>query len=82
MITLGQEEMTAGIIGMIILSFFYNFQFFREKFYDTKEVEFFKSTKSLQLKDELLLQMLNENVRKTSASYCITDPDLPDNPIG
>ena len=84
MITVGQEELIAGLVGIVIISFFYNpleflgYKLHKSIFY----VESFKPTKPLQLKDELLIEMLNENVHKKSPSYCITDPDLPDNPIG
>lgn len=84
MITVGQEELTAGLVAIIIISFFYNpLSFISGKIHDSIfYVEAFKPTKDLQLKDELLLEMLNENVQKHSPSYVITDPDLPDNPIG
>ena len=83
-ISLGNEEIAAGLIGIIIISFFYNpLQLLVSKLHDSiYYVEAFKSKKPLQLKDELLLEMLNENVHKKSPSYVITDPHLPDHPIG
>ena len=84
MITLGQEELTTVLIGISIISFFFHpLQFLFYKLYESLfYVGTFKPTKALQLKDELLIEMLNENIHKKSPSYCITDPDLPDNPIG
>jgi len=49
----------------------------RGKFYDKRSSRTFRSTKRLCLKDYLLLEMLQGR----DSSYCVTDPDEPDNPI-
>jgi hypothetical protein len=49
----------------------------RGKFYNKSKSRSFRATKRLALKDYLLLEMLQTR----ESSYCVTDPDVPDNPI-
>lgn len=49
----------------------------RTKFFDRPSSRQFKSAKRLSLKDYLLLEMMQSK----QSSFCVTDPDLVDNPI-
>lgn len=44
------------------------------------EVPYFRSSKKLSFKDEMILSMLETTLEK-GPCFVITDPDLPDNPI-
>ena len=75
-----QLSMMILVSGLgVFLGGFAVFQSVRHKFWDDNQYRRFKSAKKLSLKDYLLLEMLQ--VHTTTTSYCITDPDLPDNEI-
>lgn len=62
-INITESELITGLIFCIVLSFFFNpLESFSTKVKDAlTKVEVFKPTKKLQIKDEILVQMLDEN---------------------
>lgn len=66
--------------GAIVL-----YRYMRRIDFDTKNVSYFKPTKTLGMKDSLIVSMLEHNEGGNGgdgkACWIITDPELPDNPI-
>ena len=62
-ITITENELIVGLLSIIVISFFYNpLHDFGHKIHDSlTKVEVFIPTKTLQIKDEILVQMLDEN---------------------
>jgi len=62
-INITESELITGLVFCIVLSFFFNpLESFSTKVKDAlTKVEVFKPTKKLQIKDEILVQMLDEN---------------------
>jgi hypothetical protein len=62
-INLTEHELITGLIFCIVISFFFNpLESFSTKVKDAlTKVEVFIPTKKLQIKDEILVQMLDEN---------------------
>jgi len=72
-ISISENEIIAGLISVIVFCFFFNpLSSLGTKIHDslTKE-EVFIPTKRLAIKDDLLIQMLNENGIKISYFYII-----------
>ena len=62
-INITEQEIVSALVFCIVLSFFFNpLENFTAKVTDAlTKVEVFKPTKQLQIKDEILVQMLDEN---------------------
>ena len=62
-IILTEQEIVSALVFCIVLSFFFNpLENFGSKVKDAlTKVEVFKPTKQLQIKDEIIVQMLDEN---------------------